>query len=203
LKINEIFFSLQGEGVYIGEPMIFIRSSGCNMHCTWCDTKYAQDKGKEMSLEEIVKEISKYPCMKVCITGGEPMIQEEGLKELVLELDSLGYWTMLETNASRYNKEIFDTFDFISVSPKPPSSREKSESGVLKEAAKRESQIKIVIANEADYEFAKKVYEEFADSHIILQPEGGKNLKNLSEWVLRDGLNVRVLPQLHKIVGLK
>ncbi|MEM1582972.1 MAG: 7-carboxy-7-deazaguanine synthase QueE, partial [Candidatus Bathyarchaeia archaeon] len=86
MKISEIFFSIEGEGIEIGRPEVFVRLSGCNLRCSWCDTKYALKNGKEMSIEEIIQEIGKYPCKNISITGGEPLLQRKELLELVKRL---------------------------------------------------------------------------------------------------------------------
>ncbi|RLF30939.1 MAG: hypothetical protein DRM98_06200, partial [Thermoplasmata archaeon] len=77
MKINEIFYSIQGEGKWTGLPNIFIRTAGCNLRCTFCDTKYAYENGVELQVEEIINKITQYPCKHVCITGGEPLLQED------------------------------------------------------------------------------------------------------------------------------
>ena len=85
MKINEIFFSIQGEGKWTGLPNVFIRTTGCNLRCSYCDTKYAYTNGKEMIFDEILKKISNFSCKNVCITGGEPLEQEEFLENLAKE----------------------------------------------------------------------------------------------------------------------
>ena len=122
MKINEIFFSLQGEGKWTGLPNIFIRTSGCNLRCSFCDTKYAYEDGKEMSLDEILNEISKYSCKKICLTGGEPLWQNE----IILLIDQLlkrDYEICLETNGSINIQELSKKNSLIiSLDIKCPSS---------------------------------------------------------------------------------
>jgi len=105
VKINELFYSIQGEGRYAGRPTFFVRFQGCNLRCLYCDTKYAQDLGggKELTIKEIVERVSESGASRVCITGGEPMIQLDGLWALVMELNRMGFQKEaieIETNGS-------------------------------------------------------------------------------------------------------
>jgi len=114
LKINEIFYSIQGEGKWAGLPNIFIRTTGCNLRCSFCDTIYAYDEGKEMTIEEILNDISKYSCKYICITGGEPLLQDEVLKLINILLKD-NYKICLETNGSiSLKKFVGKTFLMIS-----------------------------------------------------------------------------------------
>ena len=99
MKINEIFYSMQGEGSWVGLPNIFIRTTGCNLRCSFCDTTYAYIHGMEMDVKEVVDEIQKYPCNYVCITGGEPLLHEETV-ELLDVLLQKKYVVCVETNGS-------------------------------------------------------------------------------------------------------
>ena len=89
--INEIFYSIQGEGQWMGLPNIFIRFTGCNLRCSYCDTKYAYEDGSKMSTDEIINDISRFPCNLVCITGGEPLIQDD-IKQLIDNLIKMNYF---------------------------------------------------------------------------------------------------------------
>ncbi|MEM3237772.1 MAG: radical SAM protein, partial [Thermoplasmata archaeon] len=99
MKINEIFYSIQGEGVHIGIPMVFVRFTGCNLRCEWCDTKYAFFEGSQMSVEEVMKEIKKHKVRWVCITGGEPLLQED-VYTLIYQLLKEEYNILIQTNGS-------------------------------------------------------------------------------------------------------
>ena len=117
LKVNEIFYSIQGEGFNTGTPMIFIRLSGCNLNCVWCDTKYSWHKGTEMNVDNIMEYIEPIPCKKICITGGEPLIQE--LFYLVAKLHNKGYWIAIESNGSiKFPTSILTYINWITISPK-------------------------------------------------------------------------------------
>jgi 7-carboxy-7-deazaguanine synthase len=202
MKVNEIFYSIQGEGTYIGIPMVFVRFTGCNLRCTWCDTKYAWEEGREMSMDEIIGEIKKYNTNWVCLTGGEPLLQDD-IYRLIDRILNLGYRILLETNGSisLENLPCEDNL-IVDMDIKTPSSGMSKfmDMGNLEILGPKDT-VKFVISDESDYNFMK----EFIKNHeikgeVIVQPEGNKNLKWLVEKVLEDQLNVRVLPQLHKII---
>ncbi len=202
MKVNEIFYSIQGEGTYIGIPMVFVRFTGCNLRCTWCDTKYAWEEGKEMSLDEIINEIKKYETKWVCITGGEPLLQKD-IYKFIDRLLNMEYNVLLETNGSISieNLPCEDNL-IVDMDIKTPSSNmtQLMDLSNLEMLGKKDT-VKFVIANDEDYEFMKSFIKNHEiNAEVIVQPEGNKNLKQLVEKVLGDHLNVRVLPQLHKII---
>jgi len=201
MRVCEIFASIQGEGRNIGRPTVFVRTSGCNCRCFWCDTPYALEGGKEMTVDEIVSKVNEFNLSSVCITGGEPMIQLESLKDLVKKLKNIGYQISLETNGTVYDEWVFKAVDCVSMDVKPPSSGEKSNLEILKKLAPKD-QVKIIIADDKDYDFAKDVLKK-TSVEVILQPLGGVNLKRIVDKVMDDRLDVRILPQLHKIIGIK
>jgi len=205
MKISEIFYSIEGEGIEIGRPEIFVRLSGCNLRCVWCDTKYAWENGKDMSVEEVIEKVKKYPCKNVSITGGEPLLQRKELLELVRKLKELGYWIQINTNGTIYDEEIFRLADLISMDCKCPSSGMKSNLEVLKKTKEKfdyKTQFKFIISDKRDYEYAKKVVSSIETSTIIFQPEWGnrKFAKELVDLVKRDGLDVRVIFQQQKVI---
>jgi len=202
MKVNEMFKSIQGEGIYIGVPMFFIRLTGCNLRCEWCDTQYAFYEGEEMSINSIVKSVEDSGLKWVCITGGEPLLQEDVYK-LIDTLLRKGYKILLETNGSILIDKL-PTEDnlVISLDIKTPSSKmEKAMRFENLDYLGPKDFVKFVIMDEKDFEYAKKIIEEYEiDKEIVFQPVGGTNLKWLAERVVEEGLNVRVLPQLHKII---
>ncbi|MEM2514475.1 MAG: radical SAM protein [Candidatus Bathyarchaeia archaeon] len=205
MKISEIFFSIEGEGIEIGRLEVFVRLSGCNLRCSWCDTKYALKNGKEMSIEEIIQEVSKYPCKNISITGGEPLLQRKELLELVKRLKNLGYWIQINTNGTIFDEEIFRLVDLISMDCKCPSSRMKSDLEVLKKTKDLfnfKTQFKFVISNEEDYEYAKKVVLSLNASNVIFQPEWNsrKFTRKLVDLIKRDCLNIRIILQQQKMI---
>jgi len=205
MKICEIFYSIEGEGIEIGRPEVFVRLSGCNLRCVWCDTKYAWENGKEMSVEEVIEEVKKYPCKNVSITGGEPLLQRNELLELIRKLKDLGYWIQINTNGTIFDEEIFRLVDLISMDCKCPSSGMKSNLEVLKKTREKfdsKTQFKFIISDKGDYEYAKKIISSLKASTTVFQPEWGnrKFTKKLVDLVKTDGLNVRVIIQQHKVI---
>ncbi|ADD09257.1 radical SAM protein [Candidatus Aciduliprofundum boonei] len=202
MKVNEMFTSIQGEGIYIGVPMFFVRLTGCNLRCEWCDTEYAFYEGEEMSIDSIIKKVEESGMKWVCITGGEPLLQEEVYKliDILLRKD---YKILVETNGSiLIDKLPTEENLVISLDIKTPSSK-------MERAMRFENLnylgpkdfVKFVIMDENDFEYAKKIIEKYEiDKEIIFQPVGSTNLKWLAEKVVEEKLNVRVLPQLHKII---
>jgi len=205
MKLIEIFYSIEGEGIEIGRPEIFIRLAGCNLRCVWCDTKYAWENGKKMSIEEIIKEVKKYACKRISITGGEPLLQKEELLELIKKLKDNGYWIQINTNGTIFDEEIFRSVDLISMDCKCPSSGMKSDLQVLKRTRELfgfKSQFKFVISDERDYDYAKKIISLLDSSNVVFQPEWGKRrfTKELIKLVKKDGLDVKIIIQQHKVI---
>jgi len=202
MKINEIFYSIQGEGYWVGLPNIFIRFTGCNLRCSYCDTKYAYTKGKILSIEDIIQILNKYPCKFVCITGGEPVIQKD-IGILISNLFKKGYNICLETNGSLDISEFIKVEGLIiSLDIKCPSSNMHEK--MLFEnllIIRGSDQVKFVIKDRVDYEYAKKILDKYKTSAaVFFQPVWGTNIKDIARWVLDDGLNVRVGFQFHKMI---
>lgn len=206
MKISEIFFSIQGEGVEIGLPTVFVRLFACDLRCTWCDSMYAVEGTdfKDMSIEEVRAEIERFKCKRICFTGGEPLIQQKELEILAKDLVHDGYEIILETSGHKEPPPVFWTDScLISMDCKcPGSGMEKRMDFELMEKLRPNDQLKFVIQDEADYEYAKGILKKYKiKANIIFQPVYGSSLKWLTERVLEDGLErVRVLPQLHKII---
>ena len=202
MKINEIFYSLQGEGNWTGRPNIFIRTSGCNLRCSYCDTKYAYEDGKEMNADEILKQISKYHCKYVCITGGEPLLQDEVL-DLIDALSKKDYKICIETNGSLNIKKISkNKLLLISLDIKCPSSNMHAKN-YLKNMSllRKHDQLKFIIKDRRDYEYAKKILNIYKPAcNVFFQPVWGTDPRRLAEWIVADDLNVRLGLQLHKMI---
>jgi 7-carboxy-7-deazaguanine synthase len=133
MKISEISYSIEGEGIEIGKPEIFLRLTGCNLRCKWCDTKYALKNGKELNHKKILLEIGNYPCKNVSITGGEPLLQQRELLKLIKKLKKLEYRIQLNTNGTTFDQDIFSNVDLVTIDCKCPSSGEKSNMDVLRQ----------------------------------------------------------------------
>ena len=204
--MNEIFYSIQGEGTAMGMPTVFLRLFACDLRCSWCDTMYAVEGTEftDMTQEQVLSEIIRYECKNVCITGGEPLIQRKELVPLAEELVNRGYSIVLETSGHKEPPEIFRTDScVISMDCKCPSSgMENKMDFSLFEQLREKDQLKFVINDIKDYNYAKKVINNHKiRSSLIFQPVYGSDLTWLGESVLQDKLhNVRVMPQLHKLM---
>ena len=201
--LSEIFFSVNGEGLQIGIPMVFIRLSGCNLRCKWCDTKDSWVQNDQVSLDDIVKEVDKYDIEWVCITGGEPLLQD--IKPLIKKLQ---YKISLETNGTIYD-DIIKEIDFVSVDIKTPSSGMKNDFTVLQKVldTTKDGQLKTVISDENDYLFVKNSLNEIdLKFPLILQPNFFElSYKDLFSLYSKNPVDheIRILMQLHKIGDLK
>jgi len=207
MKISEIFYSIEGEGIEVGIPETFIRLTGCNLRCAWCDTKYALENGEEMGIKEIIQEVSRYPCKSISITGGEPLLQKKELLELVRQLKGLDYWIQINTNGTIFDKEVFNLSDLISMDCKCPSSGMESDPEVLrktKDSFDSKLQFKFVISNKKDYLYAKNVVLTSLKSgaKIVFQPEWSnrKFTGELVDLIKRDNLDVRMILQQQKVI---
>ena len=200
MKICEYFRSIQGEGLTIGVPTYFIRTAGCNLRCVWCDTTYAQEGGKEMSVDEIMEMVD--DTRDICVTGGEPTLQED-MPELIDRLLEAGKRIVIETNGSRDISWIpKDERIIVSLDVKCPSSGMSEHNLVsnLKHIGKKD-QLKFVIGDQVDLNYAiRYLRENETDANVIFCAVGGLNLLQIAEEVVHRKLNVRVLPQLHKII---
>ena len=202
LKINEIFYSIQGESSKSGAPCIFIRLTYCNLRCSYCDSEYSFYEGKDMSIPEIIKEIKKYNCNLVEITGGEPLLQKKSI-DLMNALLKENFDVMLETSGSlpidKVPNDVIKIIDFKC----PSSNMDKKNNWEIVNYIQTHDEIKFVIGNYDDYLWAKeKLKKHKLINNVILFSPTHKKLdpKTLSEWILEDGLNVRMQVQLHKYI---
>lgn len=207
IVVNEIFYSIQGESTHAGRPCVFIRLTGCNLRCSYCDTKYAYEDGREMKIEEVIDVVDGYGCPLIEITGGEPLLQA-ATPDLVSELLKRGYEVLLETNGSRDISSV-DNRCMKIVDFKVPSSG-MSERNDLENINRLSDgdEVKFVIGNRSDYEFSvdliKKTGLELSARYPIhFSPVFGKqDPGTLAGWILNDRLNARLQVQLHKIIEL-
>ena len=201
MKVNEIFLSIQGESSSVGLPTVFVRFTGCNLRCSYCDTKYAYHDGDDMSVCDILKKIEEFGYKRVCLTGGEPLLQKD-IQILINEL--YDYEVSIETNGSIdlkdivlgknhrfvmdiklessdcYDKMKFSNFDYLSEN----------------------DEIKFVVSDRKDYDIAKEVINKYYKlGKILISPVFGDiEYSNLVEWMLEDGLEARFQLQIHKII---
>lgn len=210
LKVNEIFCSIQGEGIMVGVPMNFIKFTKCNLKCKWCDTDFKE--GKEISLEEILEKLNSNIGW-VSLTGGEPLM-ERNLLSLIKRLKEENYKILLETNGTKFDKNIFEESDFVSIDLKTPSSGNSTYSKeVFSYALKNpnKTQFKVVVKNlDDDLGFFEKVYQEGESyDNWIIQPEWSSYKERAGDYETSYGMiikkfpNVRLIPQVHKIMKMK
>jgi 7-carboxy-7-deazaguanine synthase len=206
LKINEIFKSIQGESSYMGMPTVFVRLTGCNLRCTYCDTEYAFYEGNSMTVKDVLAAVKAFGLPLVEITGGEPLMQKD-VYPLMDELLKNGYQVMLETGGSislqDVPKEVIKVMDLKC----PGSSEEANNRFENIDHLTQNDEVKFVILDRMDYDWSKKLihrYQLHKKARILFSPVYDKlQLKDLAEWVLEDKLPVRLQTQLHKIIWSK
>ena len=203
LKINEIYYSVQGESTHTGRPCIFIRLTYCNLRCSYCDTEYAFYEGKDMEIAQIISEIQQWGCNLVEVTGGEPLFQEECI-DLLHELINSNYEVMLETGGSLsisdVPKKVIKIVDF-----KCPSSKmEKKNLWSIVDDLQGHDEVKFVIGNREDFDWAKDKITEYSIDKIctlLFSPTFGViDPQLIVEWILADNLPVRMQMQMHKMI---
>lgn len=203
LKVNEIFYSIQGESLYAGLACAFVRLTGCNLRCAWCDTRYARDEGTDMPLAGIIDKVGACGCPLVEITGGEPLLQAQ-TPALVEELIGRGYQVLLETNGTRDIGGLPAACVRI-VDIKCPGSGEsgRHRPDILEQLTARD-QVKFVISDKTDYDFARNFSRNVSAipaCNILFSPVRGLlPASTLAEWILRDRLGVRLQLQLHQVI---
>jgi 7-carboxy-7-deazaguanine synthase len=202
LRVNEIFFSIQGESTWAGRPCAFIRLTGCNLRCVWCDTEYAFYEGRTMTVEEAAERLLSHGCDLVEVTGGEPLLQP-AVHPLIGRLLEAGRTVLVETSgasdASRLDPRAIKVMDL-----KCPSSGESARNlwGNLNYLTARD-EVKFVIADRADYQWACEVIHEHAlaarvNAVLMSCAFGRLEAARLAGWILADRLPVRMQLQMHK-----
>lgn len=206
LKVNEIFFSIQGESSYTGLPCVFVRLTGCNLRCSYCDTSYAFTEGTELPVSNVIAALGEYDCMLLQITGGEPLLQKDTLV-LINEAIEKDYTVLVETNGtldiSAINDQAIVIMDF-----KCPGSGEVTKnlySNISK--LKEKDEVKFVIQDHHDYQWTKEIlleYPELSNHNMLFAPVYGQLEPGLlARWILKDRLSVRLQLQMHKYLGVK
>ena len=203
LTVNEIFFSIQGESTRAGQPCAFVRLAHCNLRCTYCDTEYAFHEGQDMSRENIRRQVDEYPTDLVEITGGEPLLQSAVFPLIKGFLDD-GKIVLIETGGSIDVRPV-DSRAILIYDIKCP------DSGMMDKnlwenlpQLKPNDEVKFVLGSRRDYEWAKEQLDrwDLVSRHTVLFSSvwGQLDSRELAEWVLQDGLQVRLQVQLHKIL---
>jgi 7-carboxy-7-deazaguanine synthase len=204
LKVCEIFYSLQGESTFTGLACTFVRLSGCNLDCSWCDTRYAQEESSCLTIEKIIDQIRGFGCSLVEITGGEPLLQKE-TPQLISQLLDSNFQVLLETNGSLSIRDI-DPRCIKILDIKCPSSNE-ADTFLYENLTflTQRDEIKFVVGSRQDYEYARAiVIEKLAQrdqTRIHLSPVFGQiTPESLAAWMLEDSLPARLSLQQHKII---
>ncbi len=203
LRITEIFYSLQGESTRSGIPTVFVRLTGCPLRCHYCDTTYAFKGGETLEINTLLAKIARFQCPYICITGGEPLAQP-GCLSLLNQLCEAGYQVSLETSGAR-DIEPVDKRVLIVMDLKTPGSGECDKNLMTNLVhLKSTDQIKFVLSNRQDYEWACQSINEYHLSEraqILFSPSWNElDPTKLADWILTDHLPVRLQLQLHKIL---
>ncbi|MGB9664199.1 MAG: 7-carboxy-7-deazaguanine synthase QueE [Ignavibacteria bacterium] len=203
LKVNEIFYSIQGESTYAGLPCVFVRLTYCNLRCTYCDTEYSFYEGNDMTINEILNEVKKYNCNLVEVTGGEPLVQKESI-DLMKKLCDEGFKVLLETSGSLSIENVDQRVTIIMDLKTPSSKMMKKNLYSNIDLLKPDDEIKFVIGTREDYEWAKDIIKKYDLNNkckILMGCVFGElsNLE-LATWILEDHLPVRFQMQLHKYI---
>ncbi len=201
LRINEIFYSLQGEARTVGMPTVFVRLTGCPLRCSWCDTEYAFTEGGWMELDAVLTQVGEYVPRYVTVTGGEPLAQP-ACRELMQRLCEQGYDVSLETSGA-FDVAGIDPRVSIVMDLKAPGSGEEAKNRYENIALlARKDQVKFVLCDRTDYDWSRAKLAEYqldARCEVLFSPVHGKlNPTRLAEWILADRLPVRMQIQLHK-----
>ena len=200
MRVTEIFHSIQGESSHAGRPCVFVRLTGCNLRCRWCDSEYTFTGGEKMPLDEVVARVRGYGCKLVEITGGEPLAQSEAF-DLIRRLCDEGFEVLIETSGSIDITPV-DRRAKIILDVKCPGSGEAAKNRWENlDHLRGHDEIKFVIADRADYDFARRVVaEKNLDRWTVLfSPVWGElDMKTLAEWMLADRVTARLQTQLHK-----
>jgi 7-carboxy-7-deazaguanine synthase len=200
MRITEIFHSIQGESSHAGRPCVFVRLTGCNLRCRWCDSEYTFTGGEKLTIAEVIDKVNAYGCNLVEITGGEPLAQSESL-ELIRRLCDAGREVLIETSGSIDTSGV-DPRAKIVLDIKCPGSGEAEANRWSNLALLRpHDEIKFVIADRADYDWAREIMrrEDLGRWTVLLSPVWGElEMRLLAEWMLADRIPARLQTQLHK-----
>ncbi|NUM60444.1 MAG: radical SAM protein [Bdellovibrionaceae bacterium] len=203
IKINEIFYSIQGESTYVGVPTVFVRTTGCNLRCTYCDTTYSYYEGDFKEIEDIIKEIQKHRTPYVCITGGEPLLQKP-IYNLMKQLCDLEYKVSLETSGSKSIQFVDPRVKNILDVKTPDSGARNSFHMENLKFANSLTEFKFVICSEEDFDWSEnfcRQHDLFQKYTVLYSPSHGKVSERwLAQKILEKNSVSRLQLQLHKII---
>ena len=203
MKITEIYKSIQGESTFSGQPCIFVRTTGCNLRCTWCDSAFSFYGGDEMPLDEILDRIRSFQCRLIEITGGEPLLQKDSLVLVHALLDE-GYQVLIETSGSLDIRPLDPRAILIMDIKCPGSGMSEAMCWKNLEHLKPTDQVKFVIKDRQDYLWSRGILDQYHLSQrltVLFSPVYGEmDSRQLAEWILEDRLDVHLQLQLHKYI---
>lgn len=203
LRVTEVFHSLQGESSRVGLPTVFVRLTGCPLRCRWCDTAYAFHGGANLSIDEVLQRVAEFKPRHVCVTGGEPLAQK-GCRPLLAALCDGGYDVSLETSGALNIGGLDPRVALVMDLKAPGSGEQRKNRWSNLERLRPTDEIKLVLADEADYVWARAQLQDRRLASIcpvLFSPAAGSlDPAQLAEWILRDRLPVRMQVQLHKIL---
>ena len=203
MKISEIFTSIQGETSFVGLPFTFVRLTGCNLRCSYCDTQYAYEEGTEYSLDAVVAEVNKRAVSRAVITGGEPLLQDETYILCSRLLDA-GFTVLLETNGSIVIKYVDQRVHRILDLKCPGSGMDKYMNLQNVDYLTVRDEIKFVISHREDFEWALEILKQHelqGRAHVLFSPVSDRlHPQELAEWILQEKLNVRLQLQIHRYI---
>jgi 7-carboxy-7-deazaguanine synthase len=200
LRVTEIFHSIQGESSHAGRPCVFVRLTGCNLRCRWCDSEYTFTGGTKMSLDDVAARVKEYGCNLVEVTGGEPLAQAESF-DLIKRLLDEGLEVLIETSGSIDITPVDRRAKLILDIKCPGSGEAEKNRWSNLDDLRPHDEIKFVIADRADYDWARQVIADRRLDRwtILISPVWGEmDMKSLAEWMLADRLPARFQTQLHK-----
>lgn len=202
MRVTEIFQSVQGEGTRAGRPCVFVRFTGCDLRCTWCDSAYAFQGGIEQSRQSVVAELNAMTLRHVCLTGGEPLLQPE-LPELCRDLLAAGWEVTVETHGQR-DAEVLPPGVVRIFDVKPPGSGEETRDFTYLDRLRPHDEVKFVVASAADFSWSVEVARRHRLSErvtVLFSPVvPAVDPKALVAWLLASGLEARLSLQLHKLI---
>jgi 7-carboxy-7-deazaguanine synthase len=202
VRVTEIFFSIQGEGSRAGRPCVFVRFTGCDLRCGYCDTAYAFHGGRDMEPEEILAEVARHPSRFVLLTGGEPMLQRD-LPALAEELVARGYEVAVETHGQRPLDALPPSAIRI-ADVKTPGSGEPATDLRWLDRLMPHDEVKFVVCSEEDFRWSERIVRDrrlWERVEVLFSPAWGKvEPRDLARWLLESGLDARLSLQIHKVV---
>ncbi|HVI93516.1 MAG TPA: radical SAM protein [Anaeromyxobacter sp.] len=202
MRVTEIFFSIQGEGTRAGRPCAFVRFTGCDLRCVYCDTAYAFHGGRDLGREEILAQVARFPTRFVLLTGGEPLLQRD-LPELARELLARGYEVAVETHGQRpldaLPREVVRIVDV-----KTPGSGEPATDLGWLDRLEPHDEVKFVVCSEDDFRWSREIVRRHrleGRVHVLFSPVWGSvEPRELARWLLESGLDARLSLQIHKVI---